>query len=74
MEGVFLLYYHGSWNLFQVLPLVAAVAAAAFLAGPRALGEVQSRRLAGEMMMVVVVNMDLPLCWKGGVAKCAINE
>lgn len=48
MEGVFLLYYHGSWNLFQVLPLVAAVAAAAFLAGPRALGEVQSRRLAGE--------------------------
>ena len=48
MEGVFLLYYLGSWNLFQVLPLVAAVAAAAFLAGPRALGEVQSRRLAGE--------------------------
>ena len=48
MEGVFVLYYHGSWNLFQVLPLAAAVAAAAFLAGPRALGEVQSRRLAGE--------------------------
>ena len=48
MEGVFLLYYQGSWNLFQVLPLIGAVAATAFLAGARALGEVQARRLAGE--------------------------
>ena len=48
MEAAFLLYYHGSWNLFQVLPVIGAVAGAAFLSGPRALGEVQSRRLAGE--------------------------
>ena len=48
MEAAFLLYYQGSWNLFQVLPVIGAVAAAAALSGPRALGEVQSRRLAGE--------------------------
>ncbi|EMR62902.1 putative oligosaccharyltransferase subunit ribophorin ii protein [Eutypa lata UCREL1] len=47
MEGVFFLYYVG-WNLFQVLPLMGAVGLVSFLSGTRALGEVQSRRLAGE--------------------------
>ncbi|XXH05647.1 hypothetical protein Hte_012082 [Hypoxylon texense] len=47
MEGVFYMYYL-SWNLFQTLPVIGLVAAAAFLSGAKALGEVQSRRLAGE--------------------------
>jgi len=47
MEGVFFLYYI-SWTLFQVLPVIALVGTATFLSGTRALGEVQSRRLAGE--------------------------
>ncbi|KAJ5095990.1 hypothetical protein NUU61_005346 [Penicillium alfredii] len=44
-EGVFFLYYT-TWNLFQTLPAAAAVGAVAFVSGSRALGEVQSRRLA----------------------------
>lgn len=47
MEFVFFLYYT-SWNLFQVLPVLIAVAAVTVLSGTKALGEVQSRRLAGE--------------------------
>ncbi|KAL2174647.1 Oligosaccharyltransferase subunit Ribophorin II-domain-containing protein [Thermothelomyces heterothallicus CBS 202.75] len=47
MEFVFFLYYT-TWNLFQVLPVMGAVAAVTLLSGTRALGEVQSRRLAGE--------------------------
>jgi oligosaccharyltransferase complex subunit delta (ribophorin II) len=47
LEGVFYLYYV-SWNLFQVLPVIGVVGAATFLSGTKALGEVQSRRLAGE--------------------------
>ncbi|KAJ4290728.1 hypothetical protein N0V88_006477 [Collariella sp. IMI 366227] len=47
MEFVFFLYYT-SWNLFQVLPVLVAVAAVTVLSGTKALGEVQSRRLAGE--------------------------
>lgn len=47
MEFVFFLYYT-TWNLFQVLPVIGAVAAVTLLSGTRALGEVQSRRLAGE--------------------------
>ncbi|KXG47061.1 Ribophorin II [Penicillium griseofulvum] len=45
-EGIFFLYYT-SWNLFQVLPAMAAVGVVAFVSGSRALGEVQGRRLAG---------------------------
>ncbi|KAF3021478.1 hypothetical protein E8E14_010432 [Neopestalotiopsis sp. 37M] len=47
MEFVFYLYYV-SWNLFQVLPVLGLVSVATFLSGTKALGEVQSRRLAGE--------------------------
>ncbi|KAI0126560.1 Oligosaccharyltransferase subunit Ribophorin II-domain-containing protein [Xylariales sp. AK1849] len=47
MELVFYLYYV-SWNLFQILPVIGIVSAATFLSGTKALGEVQSRRLAGE--------------------------
>ncbi|KAI4864998.1 Oligosaccharyltransferase subunit Ribophorin II-domain-containing protein [Hypoxylon rubiginosum] len=47
MEGVFYMYYL-SWNLFQALPVIGLVGTAAFLSGTKALGEVQSRRLAGE--------------------------
>ncbi|OTA92537.1 hypothetical protein M434DRAFT_396406 [Hypoxylon sp. CO27-5] len=47
MEGVFYMYYI-SWNLFQTLPVIGIVGTAAFLSGAKALGEVQSRRLAGE--------------------------
>ncbi|KAL8338646.1 hypothetical protein RB601_006273 [Gaeumannomyces tritici] len=47
MEGIFFLYYSG-WTLFQVLPLIGVVSAVTFLSGKNALGEVQSRRLAGE--------------------------
>lgn len=46
MEGVFFLYYT-SWNLFQTLPVIAAIGLVAFLSGSRALREVQERRLAG---------------------------
>ncbi|KAK3903047.1 Oligosaccharyltransferase subunit Ribophorin II-domain-containing protein [Staphylotrichum tortipilum] len=47
MEFVFFMYYT-SWNLFQTLPVIGAVAAVAVLSGTKALGEVQSRRLAGQ--------------------------
>ncbi|KAI1433843.1 Oligosaccharyltransferase subunit Ribophorin II-domain-containing protein [Xylaria sp. CBS 124048] len=47
LEGVFYLYYV-SWNLFQVLPAITIIGTATFLSGTKALGEVQSRRLAGE--------------------------
>ncbi|KAI0178795.1 Dolichyl-diphosphooligosaccharide--protein glycosyltransferase subunit Swp1 [Hypoxylon sp. FL1284] len=47
MEGVFYMYYL-SWNLFQTLPVIGVVGTAAFLSGAKALGEVQSRRLAGQ--------------------------
>ena len=47
MEGVFFLYY-SSWNLFQTLPVIGVVGTTAFLSGSKALGEVRSRRLAGE--------------------------
>ncbi|KAL2018578.1 hypothetical protein VTK56DRAFT_620 [Thermocarpiscus australiensis] len=47
MEFVFFMYYT-SWNLFQTLPVVAAIAAVTVLSGTKALGEVRSRRLAGE--------------------------
>lgn len=47
MELVFYLYYV-SWNLFQTLPVIALVGVVTFLSGTKALGEVQSRRLAGE--------------------------
>lgn len=47
MEFVFFMYYT-SWNLFQVLPVMGVVGAVAVLSGTKALGEVQSRRLAGE--------------------------
>ena len=46
MEAVFFLYYT-TWNLFQVLPAIAVVGAVAIVSGPKALGEVQIRRLAG---------------------------
>jgi oligosaccharyltransferase complex subunit delta (ribophorin II) len=46
MEGVFYLYYT-SWSLFDILPLAGLVSVATFLSGSKALGEVQSRRLAG---------------------------
>lgn len=46
IEGIFFLYYT-SWNLFQLLPAVAAAGTVAFISGSRALGEVQGRRLAG---------------------------
>ncbi|KAK3983913.1 Oligosaccharyltransferase subunit Ribophorin II-domain-containing protein [Cladorrhinum sp. PSN332] len=47
MEFVFFLYFT-SWTLFQVLPVIIAVASITVLSGSKALGEVQSRRLAGE--------------------------
>jgi oligosaccharyltransferase complex subunit delta (ribophorin II) len=47
MEAVFAMYYT-SWNLFQTLPAMTVVGAVMFLSGSKALGEVQSRRLAGE--------------------------
>lgn len=46
LEVLFFLYYT-SWNLFQLLPAALALGAVAFLAGSRALSEVQERRLAG---------------------------
>ncbi|TLS23010.1 uncharacterized protein PpBr36_05633 [Pyricularia pennisetigena] len=47
MEGVFFLYYSG-WKLFKILPLIGVVGFTTFISGTKALGEVQSRRLAGE--------------------------
>lgn len=47
MEAIFFLYY-SSWNLFQTLPAMAVVGTIMLLSGSKALGEVQSRRLAGE--------------------------
>lgn len=47
MEGVFFMYYT-SWTLFQTLPVITVVGVVALLSGSKALGEVQSRRLAGE--------------------------
>lgn len=47
MEGVFFAYYIG-YKLLAVLPFIAIVGATAFLSGSKALGEVQSRRLAGQ--------------------------
>ncbi|ORY54567.1 Oligosaccharyltransferase subunit Ribophorin II-domain-containing protein [Pseudomassariella vexata] len=47
MEAVFYLYY-STWNLFQILPVIGAVGVTTVLSGTKALGEVQSRRLAGE--------------------------
>jgi len=47
MEFVFFLYYT-TWNLFQVLPVIGLVGTVTVLSGTKALGEVQSRRLAGE--------------------------
>jgi oligosaccharyltransferase complex subunit delta (ribophorin II) len=47
MEGVFVLYYT-TWKLFDILPAMIVIGATAFLSGSKALGEVQSRRLAGE--------------------------
>ncbi|KAK3942111.1 peptidase family M28-domain-containing protein [Diplogelasinospora grovesii] len=47
MEFVFFMYYT-TWNLFQTLPVAAVVAAVTILSGSKALGEVQSRRLAGK--------------------------
>ena len=46
MEGVFFMYYT-VWNLFQTLPVAAAVGVAIFITGSRALSEVQERRIAG---------------------------
>jgi len=47
LEGVFFLYFV-NWTLFQVLPLIGVLGGLTFLSGARALGEVRSRRLAGE--------------------------
>jgi len=47
MEGVFFMYYV-SWNLFQALPVMGVVGTIIFLSGSKALGEIQSRRMAGE--------------------------
>ncbi|KAI1819779.1 Oligosaccharyltransferase subunit Ribophorin II-domain-containing protein [Xylaria intraflava] len=47
LEGVFYLYYV-NWSLFQVLPAIGLIGTATFLSGTKALGEVQSRRLAGD--------------------------
>ena len=46
MEGVFFMYYT-TWNLFQTLPVIAAIGTVTFLSGSRALTEVQGRRLVG---------------------------
>ena len=47
MEFAFLLYY-STWNLFQLLPAVGVLSTIIVFSGKNALGEVQSRRLAGE--------------------------
>lgn len=46
LEGIFFMYYT-RWNLFQTLPVAAAVGSVTFLSGSRTLSEVQERRLAG---------------------------
>lgn len=46
IEGAFFLYYT-VWNLFQTLPVLAALGTVAYVSGSRALTEVQERRLAG---------------------------
>jgi oligosaccharyltransferase complex subunit delta (ribophorin II) len=46
MEAIFFFYY-SSWTLFETLPAAGLVGTVAFLSGSKALGEVQSRRLAG---------------------------
>ena len=47
MEGAFLMYYY-KWTLFQLLPVAGGIGASIWLSGTKALGEVQSRRMAGE--------------------------
>lgn len=47
MEFVFTLYYW-TWTLFQLLPAVGVLSTIIVFSGKNALGEVQSRRLAGE--------------------------
>lgn len=47
MEGAFLMYYR-QWTLFQLLPVAGGIGAVIWLSGTKALGEVQSRRMAGE--------------------------
>lgn len=47
LEGAFFLYYV-KWNLFQTLPVVGVLGAVAVFSGMKALGEVQSRRFAGQ--------------------------
>ncbi|KAI1001707.1 hypothetical protein K3495_g6494 [Podosphaera aphanis] len=47
MECVFFLYYR-NWTLFQVLPVALFISFITVLSGPKALSEVQTRRLAGE--------------------------
>jgi oligosaccharyltransferase complex subunit delta (ribophorin II) len=47
LEGAFGMYYF-KWNLFQTLPVIGACSSVAFVGGMKALGEVQSRRLAGQ--------------------------
>lgn len=47
MEFVFFMYYT-SWNLLQTLPVIGVVGVVMLLSGSKALGEVQSRRFAGE--------------------------
>lgn len=48
MEGAFFMYYK-SWTLFQFLPVAGGIGASIWLSGTKALGEVQSRRMAGEL-------------------------
>ncbi|KAI9662646.1 MAG: hypothetical protein M1831_002689 [Alyxoria varia] len=47
MEIIFAAYYVG-WGLFKALPATAIAGSIVFVSGSRALGEVQSRRLAGK--------------------------
>ncbi|KAI6246760.1 hypothetical protein HI914_04754 [Erysiphe necator] len=47
MEFILFLYYY-NWTLFQVLPVAGIISLIAILSGPKALSEVQSRRLVGE--------------------------
>ncbi|CAD6504836.1 BgTH12-00338 [Blumeria graminis f. sp. triticale] len=47
IEALFFFYYY-KWKLFQLLPSVAILGFIACLSGPKALSEVQGRRLAGE--------------------------
>ncbi|KHJ35889.1 putative oligosaccharyltransferase subunit ribophorin ii [Erysiphe necator] len=47
MEFILFLYYY-NWTLFQVLPVAGIISLIAIPSGPKALSEVQSRRLVGE--------------------------